>query len=323
LGTLGVIVRLTLRASLAFNLSYSTESISLTRFLAEYDAIWKSAIYVRAWWWPYSRKVVIWRGEQTQSPPSKLAQSSLARWYSSSVIDWKVYQSSLYALRCRPQLLPAFEKALFRTKFPAKDNVVSSPTVAKSYQALQIDCLFSQYVDEWAVPLSSGVEAISRLDRWITHNDTSKHGIQVDTGKVYVHAPIEIRVSSGRWDYAYLSPAREGTPVIWIGVIMYRPYFTPTSYRHYFTAYEKLMLELGGKPHWAKQHGVSAGHAAQVFGDGMTRWLKVRERVDPQGIFVNAFVKRHLLEVQEQDKQGVGMLDGDVGRRYKQFNAVL
>jgi D-arabinono-1,4-lactone oxidase len=322
LGSLGIVVRLTMRASPQVNLACTTETVSLERFLAEYDTILSSAVYVRAWWWPYNRKVVIWRADPTESS-SSTSQSSLAQWFSDNVIDRKFYQSSLYALRCKPQLLPAFEKVLFRAKFPSKENVRSVPLIDKTHHALQMDCLFSQYVDEWSVPLSSGVEAISRLDRWITYNDTSDTGIQVDTHKVFVHAPIEIRVSSGKGDHAYLSPARDGTPVVWIGVIVYRPYFTPTAYRRYFAAYELLMRSLGGKPHWAKQHSVPAAEAESVFGDGMTQWLKVRARVDPHGIFVNAFVKRHLLGVQGKESLGVGVLDGDLGRLYKRHNAVL
>jgi D-arabinono-1,4-lactone oxidase len=322
LGTLGIVVRLTMRASPQVNLAYTTETISLERFLTEYDAIWSSAVYVRGWWWPYNRKVVIWRGDPTHASPSTL-QSSLAQWFSDNVIDRKFYQTSLYALRCKPRLLPAFEKVLFRAKFPSKENVRSEPVIDKTHHALQMDCLFSQYVDEWSVPLSSGIEAISRLDRWITHNDTSNTGIPVNAEKVFVHAPIEIRVSSGKGDHAYLSPARNETPVIWIGVIMYRPYFAPTAYRRYFAAYEHLMRSLGGKPHWAKQHSIPAADAESVFGDGMTRWLKVRARVDPRGIFVNAFVKRHLLGVQGKESLGVGVQDGDLGRLYKRHNAVL
>jgi len=190
-----------------------------------------------------------------------------------------------------------------------------------------MDCFFSQYVDEWAVPLGSGVEAISRLDRWITEHDSSAEtGIPITTDKrVYVHAPIEIRVSSGRGDHAYLSPAREGTPVVYIGIIMYRPYYRPTAYRRYFAAYEYLMRWIGGKPHWAKQHGLSAEEVEQVFGDGLRQWLEVRSRVDPNGVFVNAFVKRHLLGLSSTGKEkiGVGILDGESGRLYKRFRAVL
>jgi D-arabinono-1,4-lactone oxidase len=328
LGSLGVVVRLTMRAAQQYNMEYATETVSLSRFLSEYDTIWSSASYVKAWWWPYTRKVVLWRGNRTQAPitpPS--APSSLSKWYSNLELGRKIYETSLYLLTYSPSLLPKFEKAHFRSQFPATENVISEKAVGNPHEVLQIDCLFSQYVDEWAIPLSSGVEAISRLDRWITDRDTSpSKGIPIETdGMVYVHAPIEIRVTSGKGDHAYLSPAREGTPVIYIGVIMYRPYFIPTSYRRYFAAYEYLMRMFGGKPHWAKQHRMSAEEGEQIFGEGMKKWLQVRERVDPTQVFVNGFVKRHLLGMVEsgKDRRGVGTLDGESGRLYKRFRAVL
>jgi D-arabinono-1,4-lactone oxidase len=216
---------------------------------------------------------------------------------------------------------------MFKAQFPAKENVISEPTVCNSHEALQMDCLFSQYVDEWSAPLASGVEAISRLDRWITARDFSTEtGIPISTNKrIYVHGPIEIRVSSGCGDHAYLSPAREGTPVVYIGVIMYRPHHTPTPYRLYFLAYEHLMRSLGGKPHWAKQHRLSAKEAEEVYGDAIRKWLDVRNRVDPSGLFVNGFMKRHLLGTSMTgDKNiGVGTLDGESGRKYKRFRAAL
>jgi len=249
----------------------------------------------------------------------------MAKWYSKLALGRKAYEASLYALKYSPSLLPSFEKVLFRSQFPTKENLISDTVVDNPHTALQMDCFFSQYVDEWAIPLSSGPEAISRLDRWISNHDTTQSGIPIDTdGKVFVHAPIEVRVNSGKGDHAFLSPAREGNPVVYIGVIMYRPYYTPVTYRRYFTAYEYLMRSLSGKPHWAKQHRLSAKDALDVFGEGLRKWLDVREKVDPTGVFVNGFVKRHLLgEPEGKESRGVGVLNGESGRMYKRFKAVL
>lgn len=323
LGSLGVVIRMTMRASPQYRLKYTTQTVSLSRFLKEYDEIWKSAEYVRAWWWPYNRKVVVWRGDRTREQATLTQERS--KWLPNFEIGKKIYEASLYGLTYYPSLLPSFEKARFRSQFPAKENEVSEPTVGNPHEALQMDCFFSQYVDEWAIPLNSGVEAIERLDNWINKDDSSSSGIQVPKRKkVFVHAPIEIRVNAGNGDHAFLSPTRGGKPVVYIGVIMYRPYFTPTSYRTYFSAYEHLMRSLGGKPHWAKQHNMDAEEAKRVFGEGMERWLEVRNRVDPTGVFVNGFVKRHLLGEREgKDSRGVGTMDGESGRLYKRFRAAL
>jgi D-arabinono-1,4-lactone oxidase len=277
---LGVIIRLTLRASEKYTLSYTTETISFERFIKEYSTIWKSAEYVRAWWWPYTQKVIIWRGDRTTKPtPSPSSPSTLQKWSQKVNLGKKVYEASLYGLTYTPTLLPNFEKALFRTQFPSAENVLSPETIESPHTALQMDCLFSQYVDEWAIPLSNGPEAITRLNNYILHADTSKTGIPISNAqRVFVHAPIEIRVNAGTNDNAFLSPSAGGTEVVYIGVIMYRPYFHPVAYRVYFHAYETLMRSMGGKPHWAKQHRMSADEARASFGEGMERWLEVRRR---------------------------------------------
>jgi D-arabinono-1,4-lactone oxidase len=328
LGSLGVIIRITFRGTPKYNLAYTTETISLPRFLSDWETIWTSAEYVRAWWWPYNRKVIIWRGNRTQSertPSPFLSQSPIARFYANLGLGKKAYESSLYALTYLPSLIPNFEKILFRSQFPAKENMVSDTIVDNPHSALQMDCYFSQYVDEWAISLSKGPEAITRLDRWISTQDTTESGIPIDTdGRIFVHAPIEFRVNSGKGDHAFLSPAGDGNPVVYIGVIMYRPYYRPVTYRRYFTAYEHLMRLMGGKPHWAKQHRMSASEARSCFGEGFQRWLDVRKRVDPTGVFVNGFVKRHLLgETEGRESKGVGTLEGESGRLYKRFKAVL
>jgi D-arabinono-1,4-lactone oxidase len=316
LGSLGVVIRLTMRASPHFNMAYTTETISFKSFISEYRQIWQSAEYVRTWWWPYSQKVIVWRGNRTSSPLIPNMPSRLSKLSSGFEIGKKIYEASLYALTYRPSLIPSFEKALFRSQFPSTENVISEVTVSNPHQALQMECFFSQYVDEWAIPLNSGVEALSRLDNWIRHRDTSNDtGIPFATNnELFVHAPIEIRVASGEGDHAYLSPAKDG-PVLYVGVIMYRPYFTPTRYRRYFAAYETLMRMFNGKPHWAKQHHLSSSEALMIFGEGLEKWLRTRERVDPNGVFVNEFVRRHLL-----GRKGVAV---ENGRVFKRFQAVL
>jgi D-arabinono-1,4-lactone oxidase len=324
LGALGIIIRITLRASQAYNMAVTTETVSFSRFLEQYDAVWLSADYVRAWWWPYTRKVVIWRGNRTQVPETRPAASSfLTSLTPKFTVGKNLYEVSLYALTYTPSLTPSFERLYFSTQFPNAENVVSATTISNPHQALQMDCFFSQYVDEWAIPLESGPRAIVRMDNYLSGHDTSvDSGIPVSSSssQVWVHAPIELRVNSGQGDLAYLSPARDG-PVLYIGVIMYRPYCTPTKYREYFSAYELLMREFHGKPHWAKQHWLKAPEVRAVFGDGMQKWLAVRERVDPKGMFVNAFVRRHIIGT--DGKSGVGVMDGETGRLYKRFRAVL
>ena len=52
-------------------------------------------------------------------------------------------------------------------------------------------------------------------------------------------------------DDIYLSPAY-GRDSCYINIIMYRPYGKHVPFQSWWSAYEKIVKEAGGRPHWAK-----------------------------------------------------------------------
>ena len=66
---------------------------------------------------------------------------------------------------------------------------------------------------------------------------------------VHVHFPVEVRFVAA--DEIYLSPAY-GRDSCYINIIMYRPYGKHVPYNEWWQAYEKIVREAGGRPHWAK-----------------------------------------------------------------------
>src|SRR5437016_2796278 len=80
--------------------------------------------------------------------------------------------------------------------------------------------------------------AIMELKRWIESSQN-----------INVLFPVEVRFVKG--DDLYLSPAF-GRDSCFINIIMYRPYGKDVNYRTYWDAYEKIMKNSGGRPHWAK-----------------------------------------------------------------------
>jgi FAD/FMN-containing dehydrogenase len=63
-----------------------------------------------------------------------------------------------------------------------------------------------------------------------------------------------------------------------------------------FRAFEGIMMRHGGRPHWAKEHGVSAEQLRGLY----PRWdqfLNVRQALDPEGVFLNDYLS-DLLGVQ-------------------------
>ena len=67
------------------------------------------------------------------------------------------------------------------------------------------------------------------------------------------------------------------------------------EYEPYFREIEKIFREVDGRPHWGKLHFRTAADLAPSF----PRWddfQAVRDRLDPDRTFSNAYVKKVLGE---------------------------
>jgi len=103
---------------------------------------------------------------------------------------------------------------------------------------------------------------------------------------VVAHFPIEVRFVKG--DDILLSPAY-GQDVCFIGIIMYRPHGREIPREKYWQGFERIMFQLGGRPHWAKTHQLKESELRQVY-PRLDEFLALRKKLDPKGIFVNAYV---------------------------------
>jgi len=106
--------------------------------------------------------------------------------------------------RFRPltDALPSAARFFFKVLFNRTIHVVD-----KSYKVFTFDCLFPQYVNEWAIPVEYTSEALRRLEAFIKES-----GLKV-------HWPVEVRFVDQ--DDVWMSPAY-GRKTVYIGVIMYR-----------------------------------------------------------------------------------------------------
>jgi L-gulonolactone oxidase len=59
----------------------------------------------------------------------------------------------------------------------------------------------------------------------------------------------------------------------------------------YFDAFQTLCRQLGGRPHWGKEHDMGAAEISVRF-PGYRTFAALRRELDPFGQFENAFVRR-------------------------------
>jgi FAD-linked oxidoreductase len=101
-----------------------------------------------------------------------------------------------------------------------------------------------------------------------------------------VHFPIECRFVRG--DDIWLSPAY-GRDSAYIAVHMYKG----MPYERYFRAVEAIYQPYQGRPHWGKLHTLDAATLAVRY-PHWDDFRRVRAALDPQGVFLNDYLRRLL-----------------------------
>jgi D-arabinono-1,4-lactone oxidase len=289
LGALGIVVEVEYAVRRDRRLRWTLSDMSLESMLAvwEHD-LWTKAEFTRIWWLPYARRMIIWRADETADPPHTPPRSWLDGW-----VGHHVYAALLWVGHYVPSLLPTVEKFVFGMQYGFRAGSTTGTGVAPQRDALLMNCLYSQFVNEWALPLASGPEALRRLDEWI---HSAGQG-------AYVHAPIEVRAadSSTMPRRALLDPGMPAGPTLYLNATLYRPRgLDPPCREAYYAHFEKLMAELGGRPHWAKNfEEPGPAFFATAYGGDMERWRAARREADPEGVFVGPWLRERVLGEEE------------------------
>lgn len=289
LGKVGIITQVTIRAVPKYTIKSKQEIIKFSTLLREWDTIWLDSEFIRIWWFPYSGNCVCWRASKSDEPLSEPRSS----WYGTTLGRF-FYESLLWvSVNVIPRLTPWVEKFVFRQQYGNVETLGSGDiAVQNSVEGLNMDCLFSQFVNEWSAPLTNGVDILTELNEKI-QDAASK-------GDFFVHAPIEVRCSnvtypgknfedeegnpslypSQEWlstrsrtsagpvpgnnvrPYLDNSPEREYQPdptkitndqlTLYLNATMYRPFGFNVETHQWFQIFEDVLGKAHGKPHWAK-----------------------------------------------------------------------
>ncbi|KAJ2817458.1 D-arabinono-1,4-lactone oxidase [Coemansia erecta] len=286
LGALGIVTQVTVRCEPAFWLHAVQEPTTLGAVLADFRGVAGSAEHVRVWWFPHTDAAVVWRASRTLAR-ERVDPASPVR---DRIYGFHVYQLQLLKARMCPDDIPRLAREHFARRFRRRLEWVDD-----GFRVFNFDCLFPQYVNEWAVPLERTPRVLRALQLWVDAEGARPGGARV-------HFPVEIRFVQR--NSVWLSPAH-AQDVCYIGVIMYRPFHQPVPYKRYWKAFEDIMRVHGGRPHWAKAH-------AMFYYDFVERYPRfadfvlLRRACDPHNVFVNDYLRRHILppgESQQSDSR--------------------
>lgn len=265
LGALGVVCSVTLRCVPLFTIRRVDEPRPLRQTLERFDELAEGNDHFEFYVFPYSETAIVRLSQRGDFPPEP--KDPRKEFVQEVLLENTVVDLAGRVGRRFPGLVPrinrGFDRALSRqVKVDRGHRVYASRRKVK----------FTEM--EYAVPRLRGVEAVERVLELVARR------------RLPVAFPIEVRVVAG--DDAFLSPAHE-RDAVYVAVHQYRG----MEFETYFRAVERIMDDLGGRPHWGKRHYQVASTLRERY-PAWDRFAAVRARLDPHGRFANEYTDRVL-----------------------------
>lgn len=264
-GALGVVTAVTLQCVPAFVLHRVDEPVPVDDVLDGLDELAAANDHFEFFVFPGADQALTVRRNRTDRAPqprSRFDEVVNERFLQNVVGDWL-----LRLTRARPAITPSFTK--LATRLMAEGEYVD-----KSFRvfASERDIRFTEM--EYAVPRAVGMDVLRQV-------------LDLAGRRPLPSAmPIEVRVVQG--DDALLSPTHERDSV-YIAVHQYRG----VAHEPWFAPVEAIMRANDGRPHWGKRHTRTADDLRPAY-PRFDDFLAVRDRLDPDRTFANAYTTRVL-----------------------------
>ncbi|KAJ7508845.1 L-gulonolactone D-arabinono-1,4-lactone oxidase [Mycena galericulata] len=273
LGCTGIILTVQLAVERAFHLKDVQCARSFDDVVEHLSDLVRSAEHVRFWWIAATHTVkcsVVNRTREAKRPP--------VPWFWSSLLAFHVVQFLLFVGRYFLYV------NTLTGRFVAWLSSGNVTLVDDSHTIFNVECRYPQHTTEWAIPFSNAPACLHELHDWMDAEAANPEGIRP-------HFPFELRFSAP--DDIWLSPSY-GQETCWIGIAQYKPYGFNVPYRRFFAGFEAIVARHSGRPHWAKAHHFAPDALRRLY-PRFDDFVRVMDEVDPEGVFRNEYVRRHVL----------------------------
>jgi L-gulono-1,4-lactone dehydrogenase len=267
LGALGVVTEVELQCVPAFRLHAQEAGESLDALLPHLLREAGAHDHLDLHWFPHTDRVLVKRNDRV--PPGE-GPGPLARWRAmldDDLLANRVFEAANRLATAVPHLVPRMNRLTARG-LGAREFADDSWRVFCSSREV---CFVES---EYALPRDS-VEAVLReLRAWFQRTAAP------------VPFPVEVRFLAS--DDIWLSTAH-GRDSAYVAVHQYHRMDAGPL----FAAFEAIVREHAGRPHWGKVHSLGADRLGDLY-PRFDDFREVRNRLDPERRFTNAHV-RHLL----------------------------
>ena len=265
LGALGLISTVTLQCVPAFTLHSVEEPRRLDDLLERFDDLAEANDHFEFFWFPHTEWAQLITNNRTDRPPRPRGRAA-------AYLDDIVVENHLFgAMQRLVRALPAWIPGLARTTARMLSRV---ELVDASHRVFANERLVRFAEMEYAIPRVHVVEAVRQVRAMI-----ERTGLRISF-------PVEVRVVAP--DDIPLSTAF-GRETAYIAVHVFRG----MPYEAYFREVERIMDAFEGRPHWGKLHFQDAERLRPRYPE-WDRFLAVRDRLDPDRRFANAYLERVL-----------------------------
>ncbi|HWG07582.1 MAG TPA: D-arabinono-1,4-lactone oxidase [Solirubrobacteraceae bacterium] len=265
LGALGVVAEVTLRCVPAFTLRGIDEPAPLEQTLERFEELALGNDHFEFFVFPYADVALTRTNNRTDEPPRP--RGRVSAWANDVLLNNHAFGLFCRLSRRLPGAIPQINRLVTRLA-GRSERVERSASIFASPRLVR----FTEM--EYALPRARTPEAVRRVLELV-----ERRGLAVPF-------PIEARTAAP--DDAFLSTAA-GRDTGYVAVHM----FKGMQWRPYFEAVEAIMDELDGRPHWGKRHFQTAATLRERYPD-WERFQAVRARLDPGGVFANAWTDRVL-----------------------------
>jgi FAD-linked oxidoreductase len=268
-GVLGIIAKVIIRAVPAKRLHYKGHRERLSSVLANLERYKQENSHFEFFWFPNTDWVQAKFINETNEPATR---TSILSTLNKIVLENWVYW--LISETCR--LVPSFSTTASKISAAA---VASIDETNYSHRLFATPRMVRFQEMEYNLPAQHLPTVLEQVRASIIEH------------KINVHFPVECRFAKG--DDIWLSPAYQRDSA-YIAIHMYKG----MPYTEYFRHAEAIYQHYQGRPHWGKLHTLDYRTLSQLY-PHWPEFLRIRQQLDPQGVFLNDYL-RALLGVQAE-----------------------
>ena len=267
LGALGVVSQVELQCVPAFQLHAREFGAHLDDVLASVDEDVARHDHVDMHWFPHTERVLVKHNDRVGADDTGRPLPAWRAALDDELLSNRFFEGVNRVSTRWPHIVPRLNRLTSRT-LSARDYTDDSWKVFCSSRKVR----FRE--SEYAVPRAAVGEVVRALRGWVDRHDVS------------LPFPVELRFTGA--DDIWLSTGYERENA-YVAVHQYHR----MDDGGVFAAFEAIVAEHEGRPHWGKLHTLGAERLSRLyprFGD----FLAVRDRLDPGRTFTNDHL-RHVL----------------------------